>query len=167
MESACLAHDIGHPPFGHAGERTLNNLMKDYGGFEGNAQTLRLITELLYTNNKRRRGMNPSRAFLDSILKYKQSYSEFQNPENHFIYDYQKDFLNFNFSGQTNPMEIREELNSFRSIECQIMDWADDTAYAINDIVDSISIGFLSIGSVAKWKEENANRFNAGTIKLS
>ncbi|MFZ4595859.1 MAG: dGTP triphosphohydrolase, partial [Verrucomicrobiaceae bacterium] len=69
VEAACLAHDLGHPPFGHTGERALHHLMKDYGGFEGNAQTLRLLTCTLYGDG--REGMNPTRAFLDAILKYK------------------------------------------------------------------------------------------------
>ncbi|MCB0751398.1 MAG: deoxyguanosinetriphosphate triphosphohydrolase, partial [Ignavibacteriae bacterium] len=60
--------------FGHAGERTLQNLMKEYGGFEGNAQTLRLITEIFYRSENDRKGLNPTRAFIDSILKYKSLY---------------------------------------------------------------------------------------------
>ena len=74
VESACLTPDLGHPPFGHAGERTLHRLMRPYGGFEGNAQTLRIITEIFYRADKERRGMNPTRAFIDSILKYKSLY---------------------------------------------------------------------------------------------
>lgn len=162
VESSCLTHDLGHPPFGHAGERTLHKLMRPYGGFEGNAQTLRLITEIFYTTEKNRKGMNPTRAFLDSILKYKSLFGELENPENHFIYDYQKQFLDFTFQNNLEKTGLKsgEELNSFRSIECQIMDWADDTAYAINDLVDSISGGFITIYKLLKWKEENLNKIS-------
>lgn len=158
VESICLAHDLGHPPFGHAGERKLNELMKKYGGFEGNAQTLRLIADIFYRDNDHHRGMNPTRAFLDGILKYKASFGEFKSPENHFIYDEQKKYINFVFAGSSIPQKLRtpNKLNSFRSIECQIMDWADDTAYAINDLVDSISGGFITIPKLIQWKEENA-----------
>ncbi len=156
VESACLAHDLGHPPFGHAGERTLNSLMSGYGGFEGNAQTLRLLTEILYRSENDRRGMNPSRAFIDSILKYKNTYSELGRPVNHFIFDYQKEYVDFVFGGKTADIE-NIDLNKFRSIECQIMDWADDTAYAINDIVDSISGGFITYNGISRWIEQNGN----------
>ncbi len=159
VESICLAHDLGHPPFGHAGERTLNELMKKYGGFEGNAQTLRMITEIFYRDNDKHRGMNPTRAFLDGILKYKALYKQFKNPENHFIYNEQKKYIEFVFGTNNIPREINSPLsiNGFRSIECQIMDWADDTAYAINDLVDSISGGFINIVKLINWQEKNSN----------
>ncbi|MFH1197420.1 MAG: dNTP triphosphohydrolase [bacterium] len=164
VESACLAHDLGHPPFGHAGERTLHRLMKPYGGFEGNAQTLRLIAETFYTDTHGRRGMNPTRAFLDSIIKYKSLLSHFDDPENHFLYEYQKEFIDFIFAGfEINSIVNKgDDLNSFQSIECQIMDWADDTAYAINDIVDSISGGFITINKLTKWAEDNPERVACG-----
>ena len=76
LEAVCLAHDIGHPPFGHAGERVLNSLMTPYGGFEGNAQTLRLLTKTIYSRSLGRGGMTPSRALLDGILKYKRLYRD-------------------------------------------------------------------------------------------
>jgi len=106
--------------------------------------------------------MNPTRAFIDSILKYKSLYTELDNPENHFIYDYQKKFLDFTFGDQFSKINLNcgDELNSYRSIECQIMDWADDTAYAINDLVDSISGGFITIYKLLKWKEENFNKIS-------
>ncbi len=165
VESACLAHDLGHPPFGHAGERTLNNLMSRFGGFEGNAQTLRLLTEIFYRNENDRRGMNPTRAFIDSILKYKYTFSELGKPANHFIFDYQKAYIDFVFDGKATAEE-KIDLNSFRSIECQIMDWADDTAYAINDIVDSISGGFITYNGITKWIEEHKNSLDDEELEI-
>ncbi|MEN8191440.1 MAG: dGTP triphosphohydrolase [Bacteroidota bacterium] len=167
VESACLAHDLGNPPFGHAGERTLNKLMAPYGGFEGNAQTLRLLTDIFYTIGEKRRGMKPSRAFLDAILKYKAVYSDFKNPLNHFIYDYQKEYIDFVFGKTDLSSEINNpaKLNEFKSIECQIMDWADDTAYAVNDLVDSISWGFITIKKLEQWKMNNADSLSQENVK--
>ncbi|MEW6509073.1 MAG: dGTP triphosphohydrolase [Bacteroidota bacterium] len=158
VESICLAHDLGHPPFGHAGERTINKLMAPYGGFEGNAQTLRLITEIFYRGDDRRRGMNPTRAFLDGILKYKAEFKNFKKPENQFIYNDQKKYIEFVFGKKNylNNFQSVNHLNKFRSIECQIMDWADDTAYAINDLVDSISGGFITITRLVEWQKDNS-----------
>jgi dGTPase len=162
VESACLAHDLGHPPFGHAGERTINRLMKPYGGFEGNAQTLRLLMETFYTFDSSRRGMKPTRALIDAILKYKSLYSDFENAYNHFLYDYQKDVVDFIFAPNIRPAELTpgKELNGFKSIECQVMDWADDTAYATNDLVDSISGGFITIIKLERWFDRNKELLN-------
>lgn len=157
VEAICLAHDLGHPPFGHAGERTLNKLMKELGGFEGNAQTLRLISEIIFRDGLKRKGMNPTRAFTDGIMKYKTLFSQIENPYNHFLYDYQKKYVDFILDGEKFPEHFTpgKKLNSVKSIECQIMDWADDTAYAINDIVDSILGGFINIIKLKKWEKEN------------
>ncbi|MGD8781207.1 MAG: dNTP triphosphohydrolase [Ignavibacteria bacterium] len=157
VEASCLAHDLGHPPFGHAGEKVIHRLMKDYGGFEGNAQTLRLITEIFYKDIDKHRSMNPTRAFLDGVLKYKALYSQFENPFNHFLYDSQIKNLAFVFAGKSlndNVGDVKE-INKFRSIECQVMDWADDTAYAVNDLVDSISGGFINIVKLTKFENEH------------
>jgi dGTPase len=109
VEAACLSHDLGHPPFGHAGERTLNFLMSDHGGFEGNAQTLRILTERIFS--AKRSGMDPSRAFLDSILKYKSLWSELKTnsgtaPKNHFLYDNQHAILDWAMGGHDFPLEL-------------------------------------------------------------
>lgn len=167
VESVCLAHDLGHPPFGHAGERTIHNLMREYGGFEGNAQTLRLISQIFYREDDHHRGMNPTRALLDGVLKYKALYSDLNNPENHFLYDFQKEELNFVFEGREikNEFDSPKDLNKFRSIECQVMDWADDTAYSVNDLMDSISGGFITIAKLSKWKDENENKLNPAQNK--
>ena len=155
VEAICLAHDLGHPPFGHAGERTLNRLMGPHGGFEGNAQTLRLLTTTIYQG---RRGMNPTRAFLDGVLKYKSLRRDLMAhhgtaPENHFLYDEQVETLAFVTGGRDFPIEAApgKERDAIRSIECQIMDWADDTAYSIHDIVDGIHAGFLATTAIEKW----------------
>jgi dGTPase len=157
IEAVCLSHDLGHPPFGHAGERTLNGLMKQYGGFEGNAQTLRLIAEIIYSGDDKRKGMNPTRAFLDGILKYKTFYSRLNNPEHHFLYDHQGSFVEFAMNGKI-PAELApgKTLNSFRSIECQIMDWSDDAAYSLNDLADGIHSGLMTKGRMEQWASEQS-----------
>ncbi len=158
VESVALAHDIGHPPFGHAGEATLHRLMQPWGGFEGNAQTLRLITEIIFTSGRSRRGLNPSRAFMDGVLKYKTLFSEWEDPTRHFLYDEQERFLRFVFDDRPFPAELTpgRERNALRSLECQIMDWADDTAYSLNDLVDSANAGFVTEARVRRWAQEQS-----------
>jgi len=158
VEAVCLSHDLGHPPFGHAGERTLNRLMLPYGGFEGNAQTLRILTSLLYSGGGNRRGMQPSRALMDAVLKYKNLFKELENPENHFLYDDQAEILSFVLAQRPFPanLPVGERRNAFRSIECQIMDWADDTAYSLNDVVDGIRAGFITPHKLERWAADRS-----------
>jgi len=156
VEASCLSHDMGHPPFGHSGERTLQELMKRRGGFEGNAQTLHLLCETMYQNETGVRGMQPTRALLDGVLKYKKIYAEFATPPlNHFMYDSQAPVRDWVFGGAPIPGALmREEaLNDFKSVECQIMDWADDAAYSLNDIVDGVRAGFLTVERVESWAD--------------
>lgn len=159
VEAVCLSHDLGHPPFGHAGERSLNHFMVDNGGFEGNAQTLRLLTERIFS--QRKTGMDPSRAFLDGVLKYKSLWSELRTvqgkaPKNHFVYDGQHSYLDWVTGGRDFPVELTpgKARDSFKSVECQVMDWADDTAYSLNDLADSVRAGFLTESSVKRWAEK-------------
>ena len=157
VEAVCLSHDLGHPPFGHSGERTLQELMQPHGGFEGNAQTLHLLTETMYQNESSVRGMSPTRALLDGVLKYKKLYREFPRPpQNHFLYDPQETYRDFVFGGAAIPAELHEgeALNHFKSVECQIMDWADDAAYSLNDIVDGVKAGFLTVERIENWAAE-------------
>ncbi len=150
VEAACLAHDIGHPPFGHTGERALHRLMAPYGGFEGNAQTLRILTKILFAPD---RGMRPTRALVDGVLKYKTLHGEIADQRNHFLYTDQADVLGFAMAGRSFPAELPpgRERNAFRSIECRLMDWADDTAYSLNDIADGIEAGFIRIDGIERW----------------
>ena len=168
VEAVCLSHDLGHPPFGHAGERTLNFLMRGKGGFEGNAQTLRLLTERIFS--AKRTGMDPTRAFLDGILKYKSLWSELvsatgSEPEHHFIYDDQQGHLDWAMGGRDFPLELPPgpARDGFKSIECQVMDWADDTAYSLNDLSDSVRAGFLTLERIESWAERHGHPTGEGT----
>jgi dGTPase len=154
VEGICLTHDLGHSPFGHAGERTLHQLMKQFGGFEGNAQSLQIIAETIYPGSDSRRGMNSTRAFIDGILKYKRLFREDSEAPNHFIYN-EQEYLRIFVLGDTDSTQIAD-LNHFRSLECEIMDWADDTAYCLNDLVDSMNAGFLRFERVKRWAEEQS-----------
>jgi len=156
VEACSLSHDMGHPPFGHSGERTLQELMKRRGGFEGNAQTLHLLCETMYQNETGVKGMQPTRALLDGVLKYKKLYTEFATPPiNHFIYDSQGPVREWVFGGAKIPGALMRgnALNDFKSVECQIMDWADDAAYSLNDIVDGVRAGFLTVERVERWAD--------------
>ncbi|MEI6675605.1 MAG: dNTP triphosphohydrolase [Verrucomicrobiota bacterium] len=168
VEAVCLSHDLGHPPFGHAGERTLNHLLREQGGFEGNAQTLRILTERIFS--AKRTGMDPTRAFLDGVLKYKSLWSELRAgvggpPEHHFLYDDQRDPLEWamghqEFPAGLTPGPLRDML---KSIECQVMDWADDTAYSLNDLSDSVRAGFLNIEKIEAWADRCGEPTGEGT----
>lgn len=148
VEGICLAHDLGHPPFGHAGERVLHDLMLEWGGFEGNAQTIRLVTSTIYADGEGRRGMAPSRATLDGLLKYKRLFKDRDGAGNHYLYDSHTEVLDFVCGNSDRP-------RTGGSVECQIMDWADDTAYSINDIVDGVEAGFLTQPKIEAWAAEN------------
>ncbi len=154
VEAICLAHDIGHPPFGHAGERILNELMTPYGGFEGNAQSLRILTRTIYSST---RGMGPSRSLLDGILKYKRLYRDRHGDHNHFVYDDQESFFDFCFGANRPNAEFHID---FKSLECQIMDTADDIAYSCCDIVDGVKARFITLEKIFQWQEGEGAKLN-------
>jgi len=164
-EGVGLAHDLGHPPFGHIGERKLNALMAGFGGFEGNAQTLRIIAGLIYERPEGVAGMDPTRALLDGVMKYRRLHREASEaeaaapdpsgapPRNHFLYDDQATLRAHALGGEGFDGAPAE---APKSIECQIMDWADDTAYSLNDIVDGVHARYISVGALDQWAEEQA-----------
>lgn len=99
--------------------------------------------------------MNPSRALLDGVLKYKTLQAETPEAKNHYLYNDQERWLDFTMGSQSFPVELTpgKARNQFRSIECQIMDWADDTAYSLNDIADGIHAGFITVPRLERWAE--------------
>jgi len=138
VELACLAHDIGHPTFGHAGEHELQKCMKDYGGFEGNAQNLRILN-FLESKYEKCRGLNFTRAAIDSILKYPDNYSTVKsNDPKHWKFFYDDDQPLVDWAKEGAPSKAD------RSIECQIMNWSDDIAYSTHDLEDGIKSGMIS-----------------------
>ncbi len=135
-EAASLAHDIGHPPFGHAGESVLNACMAQAGGFEGNAQNLRVIATLEVKSDAYL-GLNLTRATLDALLKYKRSHSEaLAAGEDKFFYDDDLALVDWVCQGR------RDGTTSF---ECQIMDWADEVAYSVHDVEDGMWADLITL----------------------
>lgn len=134
-EAASLAHDIGHPPFGHAGERVLNECMSEAGGFEGNAQNLRVLATIEVKSHLYA-GLNLTRATLDAILKYKRSRTEaLAQGLDKYFYDADMPLVEWICQGN------RDAGSSF---ECQVMEWADDVAYSVHDVEDGIWAGLIS-----------------------
>ncbi len=136
VDTACLSHDLGHPPFGHHGESVLDELASDAGGFEGNAQTLRVLTRLepkRVHDDGRPAGLNLTRASLDAVVKY--PWARGQGPYETAKYGvYAADLPVFQW--------FREGADGgVRCLEAQVMDWSDDVAYSVHDVEDAIASG--------------------------
>lgn len=140
VDMACLAHDLGHPPFGHNGESALNLWAADIGGFEGNAQTFRILTRLetkIFDTAGASRGLNLTRASLDAATKYPWELSQASVYGNQVKFGvYQDDKEVFSWMREGAPAGVK-------CVEAQIMDFADDVAYSIHDFEDAIVEGLL------------------------
>ena len=154
VDTACLSHDLGHPPFGHNGERALNEWAEDFGGFEGNAQTLRILTRLepkVFDDDGRSHGLNLTRASLDATCKYPWTAA-------HPLPDaggrlkfgvYPDDEDVFRWLRADAPGRVR-------CIEAEVMDLSDDIAYSVHDFEDAIVNGYLDPASLAAGSEHTA-----------
>ncbi|MEW2352815.1 deoxyguanosinetriphosphate triphosphohydrolase [Spirillospora sp. NPDC029432] len=147
VETACLSHDIGHPPFGHNGEVALDAVAQPCGGFEGNAQSLRVLTRLepksfapagppLYGRGV---GLNLTRAALDAAMKYPWPQAGAVNGK-FGVYQDDADVAAW----------VREGAAGTRTcFEAQVMDWSDDVAYSVHDLEDALVAGHVDFGRLA------------------
>jgi dGTPase len=144
VDAACLAHDIGHSPFGHNGEFALNDLAAPYGGFEGNAQSLRLLTRL--EPKVAGAGLNLTRATLDATTKYPWLAGEGPASSGGKFGVYAEDAEVFAW--------IREGAPPGRPcLEAQVMDWADDVAYSVHDLEDGFYAGLITFKNLQSTAE--------------
>ncbi|MFG2222107.1 deoxyguanosinetriphosphate triphosphohydrolase [Streptomyces sp. NPDC048644] len=147
VETACLAHDLGHPPFGHNGEQALNQVAAPWGGFEGNAQSLRLLARLepkrfspAPDGSAVSVGLNLTRAALDAATKYPWPRGAHPtDPGSPKFGVYEDDLPVFEWFRQGAPA-------TERSFEAQVMDWSDDVAYSVHDVEDGLHAGHLDPG---------------------
>jgi dGTPase len=151
VDTACLAHDIGHSPFGHNGESALNELAASCGGFEGNAQSLRLLTRL--EPKVEGAGLNLTRATLDATLKY----PWFRPAPGTKFGVYAEDAEVFAWIRSGAP-------DRRRCLEAQVMDWADDVAYSVHDMEDGFHAGLITFKNLKSQAERAAVSATTATM---
>ena len=182
VTAACLAHDLGHPPFGHGGEEALHEQIVDEGGFEGNAHTLRIVTRLeKYQHGK---GMNPTRRFMLALLKYPIRYSVFERaqcrrkpPKCYF--DSEAPIVEWALGevfsrGEVYKFtsEMQDGRPRHRTLDSSIMERADDIAYGVHDLEDVIARKMVEFDDVIDrlrpvFKKYGAVGANQKAVRLS
>jgi len=148
VDAACLAHDLGHPPFGHNGEMALAVLAAGCGGFEGNAQSLRLLTRL--EAKVPGAGLNLTRATLDGCVKYPWGApSQLAGKEPVKFGYYADDAVAYSWIREAAP-------EGKLCLEAQVMDWADDVAYSVHDLEDGLHAGHVTVAALRGAAERAA-----------
>lgn len=144
-EAAALGHDIGHPPFGHLAETVLNDAAREAGGFEGNAQSFRVLARLALRAPYE--GLDLSRRTLNGVLKYPWpvSYEHHKRGRKWGVYSSDEDAFD-----DVRAFSVGRE----RSIEACLMDWADDITYAVHDLDDFTRAGLIPLDQLASDPRE-------------
>jgi dGTPase len=147
VDTACLAHDLGHPPFGHNGEKALNDWALPFGGFEGNAQTLRVLTRIepkVFDDSGRSFGLNLTRASLDASCKYPWTADsgviEPGGRTKFGVYESDRPIFDWVRRGATERRLC---------IEAQVMDLSDDIGYSVHDFEDAIVNGYIDVRALS------------------
>jgi dGTPase len=148
VDTACLAHDLGHPPFGHNGEAVLAEFADAIGGFEGNAQSLRVLTRLeakVASSDGHSAGLNLTRSTLDAATKYPWPRRDGE----------------VKFGAYADDLDVFDWLRAgapagARCVEAQIVDWADDVAYSVHDLEDGIQASHVPVADLASQSERAA-----------
>jgi dGTPase len=151
--TAGLMHDMGHPPFGHNGEKALDHAMCQHGGFEGNAQTLRIVCRVekkIRDDSDKPLGLNLTFRSLASILKYDREIPRSRRANEPMVKGYyaSESELAARIKGAVIGDTKTKRQGSFRTIECSIMDIADDIAYSTYDLEDCLKAEFLTPASI-------------------
>ena len=146
--TASLMHDVGHPPFGHNGERALDKAMREHGGFEGNAQTLRIVSRLekkMKSVDGDPLGLGLCFRTLAAVLKYDKAIPRSRREGSKLVKGYYESEKNLvqKIKSSVVPDGLSTK-QSFKTVECYIMDVADDIAYSTFDLEDSLKAGFLT-----------------------
>lgn len=163
-EVAGLAHDLGHPPFGHIAEEELNELVRDAGlhdGYEGNAQSFRIVTRLASSDARDLKdrsiaGLNLTRTTLDGILKYPWASGDTEYPNKWGFYTGEAEIFRWVRKGKK-PRR--------RSAVAEIMDWADDITFAIHDLLDFYCAGKIPIDRCKRHQSAERERLIEGMFK--
>lgn len=147
VDTACLAHDLGHPPFGHNGEKALNDWAQPFGGFEGNAQTLRVLTRIepkVFDDSGRSFGLNLTRASLDASCKYpwtiETGVAETGGRTKFGVYESDRPVFDWIRRGAVDRRLC---------IEAQVMDLSDDIGYSVHDFEDAIVNGYIDVRALS------------------
>jgi dGTPase len=148
VDVAGLAHDLGHPPFGHNGEDALHEVAGPCGGFEGNAQTLRVLARLeakVLDGDGRSAGLNLTRASLDATCKY--PWTAREGVRKFGVYDDDRHVFEWLRGGAPEGVKC---------LEAQVMDWSDDVAYSVHDVEDGLHGGYINLAKLMHDTDEQA-----------